>query len=368
MKIRKIIKDNLVFIPFVLILLILFLFYPEKIKYSPHLVDWKTIAVLSGLIVITTGIKESSLLSFSVKKMLNKIVTEKTLAVVVISVSAFLSMFLTNDIALFIMIPLTLSFQKFIKNDLKKIIVFQALAVNVGSTLTPVGNPQNIFLWHKWDISFVMFTMRMFPVFLVSFVVLIAFVFCAFPSKRLSVVNSDEKEQYDLGMFYFSLILLVGFIVSIEFGVFYYGLILVLTLYLIFFRKVLKKADWGLILLFIIIFVDFGILGQSPQIYKFVSRLNLNTDSNAFLGGLIMSQLVSNVPATIFISRFSSNWRAIAYGVNIGGNGIVIASLANIIAIRLAKRKGLWGEFHKYSIPFLLFSAAAVYLLFFVHI
>jgi len=75
---------------------------------------------------------------------------------------------------------------------------------------------------------------------------------------------------------------------------------------------------------------------------------------------------MSNVPATIFMSRFSTGWLSIAYGVNVGGNGLVIASLANIIALRFVKEKSVWVDFHRYSLLYLLVSGGLVYLLFFL--
>jgi Na+/H+ antiporter NhaD/arsenite permease-like protein len=85
-----------------------------------------------------------------------------------------------------------------------------------------------------------------------------------------------------------------------------------------------------------------------------------------FLFSGLISQFISNVPASVFVSKFSDNWFAITYGVNVGGNGLVFGSLANIIAMRLAKNKQIWLSYHKYSIPYFLITGGIIYVLFFI--
>ena len=146
----------------------------------------------------------------------------------------------------------------------------------------------------------------------------------------------------------------------------YLGLLLVFIFYLISYRKVLLKTDWLLLLLFIVIFIDFHIISTIPIISEGMNILNLQSKGNVFLFSGFLSQLFSNVPATVLISNFSHNWRAIAYGVNIGGNGLIIGSLANIIALRMAKNKKIWLDFHRYSIPYFLITGGITYVLFFI--
>lgn len=126
------------------------------------------------------------------------------------------------------------------------------------------------------------------------------------------------------------------------------------------------KVDWLLLLLFIVIFIDFHVISTIPVVSESVNALNLNSAGNVFLLSAFTSQLFSNVPASVLVSAFSHNWFAIIYGVNIGGNGLAIGSLANIIALRMVKSKKIWIDFHKYSIPYLLITGGIVYILFFV--
>ena len=118
-----------------------------------------------------------------------------------------------------------------------------------------------------------------------------------------------------------------------------------------FYRDVLIKTDWLLLLTFVVIFIDFHILGDFAGILK----------CDVILLSVIVSQLISNVPASVFVSKFSHNWLAIAYGVNVGGNDLVVSSLANLIALRMTNKRKAWINFHKYSLPYLLISCGMVF-------
>jgi len=291
--------------------------------------------------------------------------TERGLAFALVLLSGVLSMFLTNDIALFVTIPLTLGFREVMENDVKKMVIFQAMAVNVGSALTPVGNPQNLFLWHQWGLSFLGFMARMFPLFFVLFLVLLLFVWVSFPAKKLSFYTRASNVEVNNRLFVLSFTLLAGFVAAIEWGRALYALAGIVAVYLLFYRKAFLKTDWALLLLFAVMFVDFHLLSRVPFVTRFVMHFDMNTAPDTFVGGLLYSQIMSNVPASIFLSKFSHQWQAIAYGVNVGGNGLVLASLANIIALRFVKRKSVWIDFHKYSVLYLVVTALLVYLIFY---
>jgi len=365
-KVHPFLVKNFIFVPFLALLSLFMVLYPEKISLYPNFIDWHTILNLTGLLVAVTAIKESSFFESVSRRVLAKIDTERGLAFAIVALSATLAMFFTNDIALFITVPLTLGFRNVIKNDVKKLIIFQALAVNVGSALTPIGNPQNLFLWHQWDISFFRFIGEMAPLFIVMSVVLVLFVWISFPSGKLSFHSRQSKNSVDTRMFILSITVLAGFIVSIEMEVTYYALAVIFFIYLIFYRKIFIKTDWALLLLFMVMFIDFHLMSEVPFVVKFVSRFALTRSSDSFFSAILFSQVISNVPATIFISKFSSSWVAIAYGVNIGGNGLVLASLANIIALRFVKEREIWIDFHKYSILYLVITVTLTYLFFFL--
>ena len=133
----------------ILLGVILTVFQPEKITQFPQFVDWNTIVTLLGLLMLTKGVEVSGYFDFVGRKMINAIDNERWLALFLVMAAAVLSTFMTNDVALFIVIPLTITLKKLTSLPVTRLIIFEALAVNAGSLLTPIGNPQNILLWNK---------------------------------------------------------------------------------------------------------------------------------------------------------------------------------------------------------------------------
>ncbi len=345
---------------FTLLLIGLAITAPSEIPHYSQFIDWHTILMLTGLIVITTGVAESNFLRRITKQFVRKTSSERMLAVKLVTLTLILSAFLTNDISLFIVVPLTLTLQTLIKNDIGKLIIFEAIAANAGSALTPIGNPQNIYLFRLMKVSFPKFVQTMMPMEVILIVVLLLFVLLSFSESKQIIPFSDNKsiENEDKFLFYTSIVLLFAYILSINIkgSFFVYFTASIVILYFVLFTRVIAKTDWGLIVLFCIMFIDFGIIAKFPQIYRLVQLVHIESIRNLFLLSVGSSQIMSNVPASIFITHFSKNYRIIAYGVNIGGNGFIVGSLANIIALRLSKKK-IFLLFHKYSIPFLLITA-----------
>ncbi len=359
-------KEFLLVILFCL-LIIFAVFDPTGIPRYISFVDWHTIFALAGLLMISSGLKESGYFEAFAMKALKKFSTERSLAFFLIFLSAFLSTFLTNDIALFIVIPITFSISRFMKNDISRLIIFEALAVNTGSALTPIGNPQNIFLWHKWDISFPSFIIKLFPVVIILMSVLILLALIAFPGRKIRIMkNHVNPIKHHAALLGISLLMLFIFIVAMEMRKTHALLPVIFLIYLFFDKKILQGVDWLLLLLFVVIFIDFHIISTCTAIAEGISVLNPGRPQEIFLFSTIISQFISNVPAAVFIPKFSHDWFAIVSGVNVGGAGLAIGSLANIIALRLAGNKKIWLKFHAYSIPYLLISGLAVYVLIFL--
>ncbi len=334
----------------------------KPVRYIPAYVDWDAIVTLSGLLLITTAIKESGFFHWLAFRISKHIANMRRLAMFLVFTSAVLAMFLTNDIALFIMVPLTLSLQSISNEDYIKLIVFEAIAVNSGSSLTAVGNPQNILLWHKWGLSFPLFIKEMLPLGVVFAFWLGLGLWLIFPSAPIDSINGRNPKIYS-SSFWFSIIFLIVFILTTEFNYDKYCLGFLSVYYLFFRRDVLKNADWGLILLFIIIFIDVNLFYRLHVVNRFMAGLDLQNGRVLFVSGALISQIISNVPATILLVNYSSQFKLITYAVNIGGNGLLIASFANIIALRFIKSSHKYRYFHEYSILYFLVTAFSVYIL-----
>jgi len=361
----KFIRDEYMLSSFLFLLILLSLLYPYKIKNYPAFVDWRTIIALAGLLIIATGIKESGYFYNISRRILAKLKSERGLCLFLILLSALLSPILANDITLFIVVPLTLSLQRFLRNSIKKIVIFEAIAVNAGSSLTPIGNPQNLFLWSKWNSSLWDFILKMLPLVALLLLLLLLFAIFVFGNSKLKIESGIDKIYIKKDLFALSFILMAIYLVSFELRWTHYLLPIIFLLYFILYRDVLPKVDWLLLLIFIIIFIDFHLISEIRLVSDFVNMMDLTNSANVFGFSLLSSQIISNVPASVFLSKFSNNWFAIVYGINVGGNGVVIASLANIIALRIVKDKRIWFDFHKYSLIYLAMSGILVYALFF---
>jgi len=357
----KLILKEWLFFLFLGLFFLLFFYLKPSFKEIYFFIDWGTIRALTSLLLITTALKLSNVFYYFSTKIIKYFKTEKALAFVLILLSLFLSMFLTNDITLFIIVPLTLAFANQIKNDLTKLVIFEAIAVNVGSELTPLGNPQNIFLFRQMDISVIEFIEKMSIIFLPQLLILLFFIFIFFSNEKIKI-NLKDIKKIDKFLFISSIFLFLVFIISLEYSIVRYALIIIIAFYLFSgYKKIFLEFDYFLILTFIIMFIDFGLLTKIDFIKNNISKIDMNF-SNTLNLSIILSQLISNVPAAIFMSSFSNNYIAIAYGVNIGGNGLLIGSFANIIALRFLKNKKYYITFHKYSLLFFILSYSITFL------
>lgn len=354
----SLIKREPLLLALIIFFTLLLLVSPGSIYLSVTSFPLKTMVAIITMMIITNSIEESKYLSRFSRKILARISDERKLAVFVVLFSAFLASFLTNDIALFVMIPLTIELQRSIKNDVEKLVIFEAIAVNVGSALTPIGNPQNLYLWSREKISFFQFMGQMLIPVVISFAVLIAFIIASFPRNKIELKEKEEFAERTV-LFWISLFVLVSFIISLQFSLEYLAFLSVIILYIFINRSTFKKLDFALIFIFFFIFVDFGAV---PNLIPTVSA---GSPRLTFVVSALLSQGISNVPASVVMANLSPNLKEIAWGVNVGGNGLLIASLANLIAVRLyGKKRKIMVDFHKYSIPFFLLTLLVV--LFFI--
>jgi Na+/H+ antiporter NhaD/arsenite permease-like protein len=330
----------------------------KRSVYSPGLVDWNTIAILSSLIVVNTGMMYSGGLNFISYKIMRITKGQRQLMIISILLTSFLAMFLTNDVSLLILIPITIAIGKFSGQNLDDVIIFQAIAANVGSMLMPFGNPQNIIIFRLFAPTFEEFLKSMLPIFLVSMIVLLLFSL-VFKDKKIETVESGPKPH----VFFFALnlvllsIAITGILLNATFFLFL-GVIAISLVSLLFFEpQTVVKVDYVLIIVFILIFLVMN------SVRSLISIPIGGGEIQVFFSSMVLSQFISNVPTTVLFGKVPY-WVALSYGVNIGGNGTVIASLANIIALRNLSGKNFL-KFNKYSFLFLLVTAVAGFLILF---
>ena len=338
---------------------------PGKLGTYPSLVDWPTIAALTGLLVLTKGLEASGSLHRLGTWLIGFMATERATALCLVLAAALLSTLLTNDVALFVVVPLTLGVCRVTGMPAARLIIFQALAVNAGSALTPIGNPQNLFLWQLSGVSFSSFTLHMLPLVAVLMLLLLGLTACVFSSRSVSASGEAHAAPLDRRLFGVSLALYLPFLVATDWHLAGWAAGAVLLIFMLLRPRVLARLDWGLLLVFVLMFIDLRLFAGLGGVRRLMAGLDLAKPLHLYFTGIAASQIISNVPAAIALAEYSKDWRLLAYGVNVGGFGLVLGSLANLIALRMAKDSRAWFSFHLYSLPFLMVAAAVGYALMF---
>lgn len=339
------------------LLLVLLLVLPLLLWCSPTspsgllvLVDWQTVCALAGLMLLSRALEDSGYLARFAAWLLALCHSERGLAGLLLVFAALLAAIVTNDVALFILIPITLSIGRLSGVAVGRLIIFLALAVNAGSALTPIGNPQNLVLWQASGYSFWHFTLMMAPLALSLLLLILLLSHWAFAKTKLTVAVPHQNSADNRQLFGWSLAGYPLFILAMEYQLAPYAAGVVLAAYLLLKRGVVSGIDWVLLLVFSLMFIDLGLLAQLPVMQQFAVTL-MDLPAGSYTGAALLSQFISNVPAAIFLQHFTEEWRALSWGVSVGGFGLAIGSLANLIALRLSKQPGLWREFHYWSLP-----------------
>lgn len=309
-------------------------FVPPDRAYWGYL-DLRTLALLYCLMTVVAGLRQAGLFSRLAHRLCLGVGNLRVLGVLLVLLSFFSSMLITNDVALLTFVPFTILVLSMARRPQSLIYytVLQTLAANLGSILLPIGNPQNLYLYSHYGISFGPFFRLLAPYGLVSLLLLSLAALAGgrgvglrldFPEK----VTIRNHRLFGLLCFLFLLCLLSVF------RVLHYAplLLIVAGSLLLFAPRLLKKADYGLLLTFICFFIFVGNLGQIPAVRSFLEQL---LSSDTLLSALALSQLISNVPAAVLLSGFTSDWQGLLLGTNIGGLGTLVASLASLISFKL---------------------------------
>lgn len=322
--------------------------------------DVPTLAGLTGLLVLTQAVRLSGLIQRWALALVAHLSSVRALAIVLVLVSALLASMLTNDVALFLVVPLTLAIDAIAQVPRVRLVIFEALAVNAGSTASPIGNPQNLLLWQHSGLAFPQFVLAVLPAGAIMLALLLGISMLAFSNARLRLQGAMQPPPLDLPLGFGAMALLVGMVAALQFHHAPLTAIFVLALGVAGYRRVLAGVDWMLLLTFAAMFVGLGHLAAIPWVGERVGALPWHDPRALYVGGIALSQLISNVPAAVLLQHYTSHLVLLAIAVNVGGSGILIGSLANLIALRLDGSPRIAWHFHAWSIPFLLASATLV--------
>ena len=316
-------------------ILTMFVIPPDK-EYL-HYIDFRVLCLLLCLMAVVAGLKTIGLFHWLTCQLLQRLRSGRALGVTLVLLPFFSSMFVTNDVALIIFIPFTLMLldQLGCKQQIIPVTVFQTIAANLGSMATPVGNPQNLYLYAFYNMSISDFFSVTVPLAGVSLVALSVASIPILPHKlpEQAIEKAGIRSTNTL-LIYLALFVLC--LLSV-FRIVPYLLttaITVTTLLLVD-RKLLKEIDYMLLLTFVCFFTVSENLGRVDAIRIFLQQL---LQSNTLLTAVATSQVISNVPAAVILSGFTDQWRQMLSGVNIGGLGTPIASLASLITIKFYMR------------------------------
>ncbi len=313
-------------------------FVPLTLEYITY-IDFRVLGLLFCLMAVVSGFNKTGIFTLLSEKLLMRVANLRSIALVLVLLCFFTSMWITNDVALITFVPFAILILTMTgsTSHLITIIVLQTIAANLGSMLTPVGNPQNLFLFSEYNIAIAEFIKITLPYTLLSLLLLyVAVMFI--PKEHISFTLTDTKKTdkhkpYTLAMY--SCLFLVCLACVLRLVDYKITVLIVFLSILIFDRTVIKKVDYSLLLTFVCFFIFVGNIGNIPVVRDFLASLLIGRE---FLVAMLASQIISNVPAAVLLSAFTDHYKAILLGTNLGGLGTLVASLASLISYKLYSR------------------------------
>ena len=345
-------KDVVLTIAILLALLSSLFVHPDK-QYINY-IDYRTLILLFCLMSVMAGLRKIKLFDRVAATLVSRCTNEGQLIILLVVVVFFTSMIITNDVALLTFVPFTISVLNILPPNVKNrwmitLIVMETIAANLGSMLTPVGNPQNLYLYNVSGMSMGGFLLIMLPYSVLSLVMLIIWIIIRCNSKSTNIdrniklgdirnTNSEiaynSRDKRIIGMYFFLFILCIMTVVKII--PFYITFVILLVCILIFDRDTLKNVDYSLIFTFTGFFIFIGNIGRIPVFRDFLQGF---ISGKEMITAVLCSQIMSNVPAALLLTGFTDNIRMLIIGTNLGGLGTLIASMASLISFKFIQRE-----------------------------
>lgn len=371
-------KETVCCIAFLLAVISIFFVSPSK-NYISY-IDFRVLALLFCLMAVVRGFSSIGVFTRLGTMLLTHVHSLRMLSALFIFLCFFFSMLITNDVALITFVPFTILVLSMAeqKKFLIPVIVLETIAANLGSMLTPLGNPQNLYLYTISGLSIGAFVRIMLPYSFVSAILLLIFILflpkdtvstataanTANSTNTVTASNTSNviceavkarKNSRILFAFYLILFLLCLLTVLhiLPYQILFF---LVLTGFLLLDYRVLKDVDYFLLLTFLCFFIFIGNMKQISLVHELISKLLVHHE---VLMGIGASQIISNVPAAILLSGFTDDYSALLIGVNLGGLGTLIASLASLISFKFyansngSDTRRFLGIFTLYNVIFL---------------
>ena len=328
MKLKQFIQQETVLTAAAVLAVVSAFFVPPDVQYLGY-IDLRTLAILFSLMTVMAGLRRQGFFDGLGRALLSRTHSTFQLTLVLVGLCFFGSMFITNDVSLLTFVPFTFVVLSRLGADVRRsllipVVCMQTIAANLGSMLTPIGNPQNLYLYGKSGMSIGGFVLLMLPYTLVSLLLLLAWaaLVCRKASDALSVdeLVSSSASQGDQKIILLYLVLFAAVLVCVLFAD----------------PHTLRAVDYSLLLTFVAFFIFIGNLGRIPA---FSGWLQEFLTGREVLVAVLASQVTSNVPAALLLSGFTAETQALIIGTNLGGLGTLIASMASLISYRQIARE-----------------------------
>ena len=337
--------------------------------------DYRTLALLFCLMMVVAGFQSLGIFTLLGKLLLRKAGSSRGISILLVLLCFFCSMIITNDVTLITFVPFTLLVFRMVHREERvlKIVVLETIAANLGSMATPIGNPQNIYLHSVSGMGMKEFLLAVLPYAGISLVLLLVALFVEKDEPLAGAADGLEDKSPGsqdgiamrrmlTGAVPYLLLLLLSLLVV--FRILPYGVALIVTAVVVFVvnRRLYRSLDWFLLLTFLCFFIFIGNMKRIPEVSDFLMTV---LEGRELWLGILVSQVISNVPAAILLSGFTDHFAPLLTGVNLGGLGTLIASLASLISFRFYAReypdqKGKFlGVFTLWNVGFLLILMAA---------
>lgn len=296
-------------------------------------IDWEVLCILFDLMLVVAGLKSIRFLDWAAVEFLRSCQTFRQIVIVLVGITFVSSMFVTNDVALITFVPLALIVGKTIKIDVPHVIILQTLAANLGSMFTPMGNPQNLFLYSHYDFTaWAFFKVMLLPTLLS--VLYIGFIIGRRRDEKfdLNILRIDAPEEKTTVILLLLLLFNVAAVLHLVDK--YLALVLTAAVIALLNKKLFRQIDYSLLITFIGFFIFIGNISHT-QIVQYLQENILSSTAGTYFAALLSSQIISNVPAAMLLSALTTEAEALLLGVNIGGLGTLIASMASVISYKL---------------------------------
>lgn len=305
------------------------LFERPKLEY----IDFAVLSILLSLMLVVAGLKSVSFLDWTARQLLRRCASWRSVVLALVGITYVSSMFVTNDVALITFVPLAIIIGKALQRDVARVIILQTLAANLGSMVTPPGNPQNLFLYAHYNYTASSF----FAVMLIPGLLSIIFLGILIWRGRDQKLQLDLPEQSKPDVLQTALLLLL-LAVNIAAVLHWVDKTIALGITVVFVllmqRRLLLEVDYSLLVTFVGFFIFIGNISHTSLALQLKQSL-LGTATGTYVAGLLASQFISNVPAAMLLAGLTSEADALLLGVNVGGLGTLIASMASVISYKL---------------------------------